>query len=289
MKARYQQVETHRQEHPVELLCRLLGISRSGYYNWRRRVPSRRQREDAQLIEQIRKEFKANRGVYGRPRMTRQLQAQGWACGQRRVGRLMKQGGLKACIRKKRRKGSSESEPRELIAPNYLAKRQAPPERVNEVWVADMTYIGTHQGWLYMAAIMDLYSRRIVGWALSTRQDSELVTGALRMAITHRRPKAGLLHHSDQGGQYTSKRYRRSLKANGMKASMSARANPYDNAAMESFFSTLKKECVRREAMSSRVEARLNVIAYVETFYNPRRLHSALDYKSPVDFETLTN
>lgn len=290
MKERYKQVQSLAGKHRVSTLCSLFGVSRSGYYQWRHRGPSHRQRVDDRLLPILKELFETYHGIYGRPRLTAELHQRGHKqYGHRRVGRLMRLNGLQARIKRSFKPQTTDSRHDNPIAQNLLGKRTAPPDRFDEVWVTDLTYISTAEGWLYMAAVMDLYSRRIVGWAFGPRITAALAMSALQMALTHRTPKKGLLHHSDRGSQYASARYRQQLEENGLKASMSRKANPYDNAFMESFFSTLKIECVHRCQFSSREEGQAEVFEYVETFYNRVRIHSALGYKNPVNFENQLN
>jgi putative transposase len=285
VSARYHEVRRLAGAHPVAVLCPLLGVSRSGYYGWRQRAPSRRQSEDAQLTVELKAAFEQSRRTYGRPRLTRALHACGHRHGQRRIGRLMRAAGL--CARSRRRFVPQTTQSRHdgPIAPNRLAQRAAPPTRPDEVWAVDMTYIETSEGWLFLAVVLDLHSRRVVGWAFAESLHTALPLAALRMALHHRRPPHGLLHHSDRGGQYASDQYRQLLSIHGLEASMSRTANPYDNAQVESFFSTLKTECLHRAAPGTRLEAQALTFDYIETFYNRTRLHSALGYQSPVDFE----
>jgi len=275
--------------HPVAVLCPLLGVSRSGYYGWRGRAPSRRQSEDAQITVELKDAFEQSRRTYGRPRLTRALCARGHRHGERRIRRLMRAEGL--CARQCRRFVPQTTQSRHdgPIAPNRLAQRAAAPTRLDEVWVVDMTYIETAEGWLFLAVVLDLHSRRVVGWAFAQSLHTALPLAALRMALCQRRPARGLLHHSDRGCQYASDQYRSLLHAHGLEASMSRTGNPYDNAAVESFFSTLKTECLHRQPPMTRLETQALVFDYLETFYNRTRLHSALGYQSPVDFENLNH
>jgi putative transposase len=282
---RYRKLQQLATAHPVAVLCPLLGVSRSGYYGWRQRAPSRRQSEDAQLTEELESAFEQSRRTYGRSRLTRALGARGHCHGERRIGRLMRAAGL--CARSHRHFVPKTTESRHdgPIAPNRLAQRAAPPTRPDEVWSVDMTYIETGEGWLFLAIVLDLHSRKVVGWAFAESLHTALPLAALRMALCQRRPARGLLHHSDRGCQYASAEYRSLLSAHGLEASMSRTGNPYDNAAVESFFSTLKTECLHRHASATRLETQAIAFDYIETFYNRERLHSALGYKSPVDFE----
>jgi len=286
--ARYEQVQTLAATHPVVVLCVLLGVSRSGYYDWRGRAPSRRQSEDAQLVTELRVAFTQSRQTYGRPRLTRVLNRGAQRYGQRRIGRLMRLAGLHARRRRSFRPQTTQSRHDGPIAPNRLAERTAPPSRPNEVWVVDLTYLPTTAGWLFLAVVLDLYSRRVIGWAFADSLHTALPLAALRMALRQRQPPRGVLHHSDRGCQYASAEYRSWLHAYGLEASMSRTGNPYDNASMESFFSTLKTEALHGPPCSP-ADTQARVFDYLVTFYNRVRLHSALGFRSPVDFENLNH
>lgn len=265
--------------------CDTLNVSRSGYHAHLRKHATPRRRQDAQLANEIRVAFTASRGTYGSPRLVHALRAKGLRHGNNRIARLMREQHLR--VRQKRRfvPRTTVADKTSPVAPNHLLKRPA-PTHLNEVWVTDITYLPTREGWLYLAAEMDLYSRRIVGW--STREDlaTELPNAALERALQTRGSKQnGLLHHSDRGCQYTSAEFRQRLKLRGITASMSRRANCYDNATMESFWATLKAECFGSTIPATRAEARSMVFDYIETFYNPMRLHSALGFQSPMAFE----
>ena len=285
MSQRYQCIEQQSAQHPVSVLCELLGVARSGYYAWRRRTPCRRQQEDARLGERIVQLFQASRRTYGRPRLVAALRAQGLRHSGRRVARLMRQQGLCARVKKRFVPRTTDSRHPEPIAPNRLAERAATVLQPDQVWVADLTYLETTEGWLYLAVVLDLASRRVVGWAFSLDLRTPLPLAALRMALAQRRPPPGLLHHSDRGVQYASAEYRAELGRHGLEASMSRSGNPYDNAACESFMSTLKVELLHRLECVDRVQTQAAVFDYIETFYNRTRLHSALGYRSPAEFE----
>jgi transposase InsO family protein len=272
-------------EHPIAALCPLLGVSRSGYYAWRaaQQNPGPRAAANRTLAQALEKQFQRSRGTYGSPRLTQALRRCGHRCGRHRVARLMRQMQLVARPRRRFRPQTTDSRHAHPVAPNRLAQRGA-PTAANQVWVADLTYLATAEGWLYLAAIMDLYSRRIVGWAFSDSLASGLVLAALRMALQHRRPPRDLLLHSDRGVQYACGAHRAELERHGLVASMSRAGNCYDNAAMESFWSSLKTE-LPLESGGSRLRVQAAVFDYIECFYNRERLHSALGYKSPVDFE----
>jgi putative transposase len=277
-------------DYPVRRLCLYLEASPSGFYDWERRQvrPCARALENQSLVQEINQIHDRSRQTYGAPRIHRELRKKGRSHGRNRVARLMKEQGLCGRQKGRYRVQTTDSNHDQPIAPNRLAeapKATAP----NQLWVADITYIETKEGWLYLAAILDLYSRKIVGWAMSERIDTPLVLHALAMALLHRRPPAKLLCHTDRGVQYASGDDRQTLDDAGLIASMSRRGNCYDNATMESFWATLKLELVYRRAFDTRAQARLQIFDYIETFYNRQRTHSALDYHSPVDFETLNN
>lgn len=279
-------------EYSIQRLCEAFEVSPSGYYDWCRRQtqPGQRQRQDQQLKTEICRIHRESRRTYGAPRIQASLRAAGQRHGRNRIGRLMREKNI--CGRQKRRYRvvTTDSRHDQPIAPNRLASVAAPkgPDRV---WVADITYVATAEGWLYMAAILDLYSRRIVGWAASERIDTALVLAAWNMALCHRQPPAGLLFHSDRGVQYASLQHRQALGIAQAIASMSRKGNCYDNAAMEAFWSTLKLELVYRQeqGFATRAAARRALFEYIEVFYNRQRLHSALGYQSPVAFENARN
>lgn len=277
-------------EYPIQMLCRSFNVSASGYYDWKQRQnqPGVRQREDEGLAVEIHRIHQKSRFTYGSPRVHHQLREEHRHHGRKRIARLMKQLGLYGRQRRRWRVQTTDSTHGEPIAPNRL-KEQPKPDAVNRVWVSDITYIPTGQGWLYLAGIMDLYSRRIVGWAMGEHLDADLVLRAWNMAVTHRHPSTGLIQHSDRGVQYACRNYRQALSSVGALASMSRRACCYDNATMESFWSTLKNELVHRSHFENPDQARTAIFDYIETFYNRTRLHSALGYKSPIDFENQNN
>ena len=277
-------------EHSILRLCGELEVSASGYYDWqtRRVCPGPRVLEDEALVQHIEQIYVQSRETYGAPRIEKELRKKGRRHGRNRVARLMKQEGLCGRQNKRYRIQTTDSNHHEPIAPNRLAeapKASAP----NQIWVADITYIQTGESWLYLAAIMDLYSRKIVGWAMGEHIDTALVLKALFMALLHRQPPASLLFHSDRGVQYASADYRGALTQAGLVASMSRKGNCYDNAAMESFWSTLKLELVYRRDFQTRAQAQSEIFDYIEVFYNRQRSHSALNYLSPIDFELQNN
>jgi putative transposase len=276
-------VAKHRGIWPVEGQCEALGISRSGFYAWRRRVPRIRACTDAAILLTIRASFVLSDSTYGVRRMLDEVRDAGHECGRERVGRLMRGAALRA--RPKRRATPTDTGVRSLhqIAPNVL-DRDFTATAPNQKWVADFTYLWTQEGWLYLAVVLDLFSRRVVGWSMQTMMTAQLVTDALLMAVW-RRGRADLLHHSDQGSQYTSDDFQWLLKDLGVTCSMSRSGNVWDNSVMESFFSTLKIERCNRRRYATRQEARADVFDYIERFYNPTRRHSTLGNVSPVAFE----
>jgi transposase InsO family protein len=272
-------------EHPIRMLCDLLGVSPSGYYRCRQQRPSPRQCEDAALTAQIAAAHQASRGTYGVPRIVEDLRAEGTRTSKRRCARLMRAVGLRGKKKHCRRPRTTDSRHAQPIAANLIAQRPA-PTGPNQSWLTDITYLETAEGWLYLAAILDLWSRRIVGWACGPTLHASLVLAALQDALKRRSPPEGLLHHSDRGSQYVDDDYIQALAAAGIVRSMSRAGNCYDNAAMESFWSTLKTDTGLDESLpTSRRNTELAVFDYIETFYNPTRRHSSLGYLSPVAFE----
>jgi transposase InsO family protein len=277
-------------QHPIRRLCRTFEVSASGYYDWcaRQTSPGPRARQNAQLREQILIIYQHSRQTYGSPRIQEALAKAGRAHGRNRIARLMRQQGLCGRTRRRFRVMTTDSHHDYPIAPNRLADLPT-PTAPNRIWVADITYIPTAEGWLYLAAIMDLCSRRIVGWAMDQTIHTQLVLSAWNMALTQRQPASKLILHSDRGCQYASAEFRRALAQTHTLASMSRKACCYDNAAMESFWSTLKLELVYRSEFHTRAQARQAIFDFIETFYNRTRLHSSLNYLSPVDFENQNN
>jgi transposase InsO family protein len=274
------------QHYPIKDVCAALRVPRSSYYAWRNRRPSPRALENQWLRENLSRLFAANRQVYGSPRLTVCLQRQGFPCSRNRVARHLRALNLKARQKRAFKPKTTDANHPHPIAPNRLADTPK-PQSPNQVWVVDITYIFTAHGWLYLAAVMDLFSRKIVGWATADHLKTSLVQTALLQAAQARSPQAGLLHHSDRGCQYASHDYRLLLSSLKALPSMSSTGNCYDNAAMESFWSTLKTECLYTKDFQTHYQARLAIFDYIETFYNPKRLHSALGYQSPVDFERI--
>jgi putative transposase len=275
-------IAKHRGIWPVAWMCDALGVSRSGFFAWLRRPPSDRAQSDAVIGARVRDSFVQSDRTYGARRVWRDVLAEGFSCGLHRIERLMRQNALRA--RPRRRRLPMDAGVKSAIAPNIL-DRQFEAAQPNQKWVADFTYIWTAEGWLYVAAVLDLYSRRIVGWSMSSTMTTHFVTEALMMALWRRGKPDALLHHSDQGSQYTSEQFQRLMIDHGVSCSMSRSGNCWDNAAMESFFSTLKTERIARKTYRTRDEAKADVFDYIERFYNPRRRHSTLGYLSPIAFE----
>lgn len=282
---RFRFIEDHRGRFPVTRMCKELDVSPSGYYAWRDRPPSAREMANQELFQRIEAVYHDSDGTYGSPRIHCELQEQGVACSKNRIARLMRLRGLKPkqvrCY-----KSTTKRNKAHRAAPNLL-QRDFSAERPDHKWLTDITYIPTGEGWLYLAAILDLYSRRIVGWAMAERMTSALTIRALEMAIRQRQPGDGLIHHSDQGSQYTDSTYQALLKDHGIQVSMNGVGTWYDNAPMESFFGTLKSELVHHRVYHTREQARPDLFFYIEAFYNRRRRHSSLGYLSPEAYERL--
>ena len=282
---KYAFIAAHQHEFPIKRMCEVLCVSESGYYAWRKREPSQRRREDEALGKQIEDAYSKNREVYGSPRIHAELKEQGMHCGRKRVARLMRERGINAKPRRRKMK-TTDSQHNNPVAPNLL-NRDFTADAPNTTWVADITGIQTREGWLYLAAIVDIFSRLVVGWAMGKERDEYLVTKAGVMALEQRHPRAGLMHHSDRGSQYTSQGYLALLQGHGIQVSMSRKGDCYDNALMESFFGTLKEECVEHQTYQTRAEARTSVFEYIQVFYNRQRKHSSLGYVSPITYEQM--
>ncbi len=267
----------------MTVMCCALEVSVSGFYAWRKRKPSQRSREDAELAGKIKTAFQSHRCVYGSPRIHAELHAQGWNCARKRVARLMQELDLVA-KRPRHPTVTTKSEEGAAVAPNLL-QQDFHADQPNQKWASDTTSIWTQEGWLYLAVVLDLFSRMVVGWAMAALQDATLVGCALQMALARRRPQAGLLHHSDRGSTSTSQSYLALVEQNGMVPSMSRTANCYDNAATESFFHSIKGESLDHESFQTRAQARNSIFDSRETFYHRTRRHSTLQYLSPVEFE----
>lgn len=277
-------ISNHQSEYAVEIMCRALRVSVSGYYAWRTRTPSQHAQEDAKLLAEIRAIHQASRGLYGSPRIHAALEQGGIQVSRKRVARLMREAGIHSQRRGRRRIRTTDSDHQRPVAPNLL-DRDFAADAPNQKWVGDILGIWTDEGWLYVATLLDTFARRIVGLAMSEFRDEPLVEASLRMALGQRVLNGPLIHHTDRGSQYTAGDYLACLKAYGVSVSMSGKGDPYDNAMAESFFSTLRAECIELQRFVTRREARLAVFEYIMVFYNRQRLHSALGYCSPVDFE----
>lgn len=280
---RFAFIERHRAEFNIRRMCHLLTVSVSGYYAWRNRSVSEREMANQKLVLKIKEVHNQSRRRYGSPRVYKALRAQGYRCNHKRVERLMRLNDIRARP-SKRYQVTTQSNHAHPVAPNVLG-RNFKAERPNEKWLSDITYIPTAEGWLYVAGIIDLYSRKIVGWAMDKSMTSDLVCNAFKMAITNRQPKSGLLHHSDRGSQYAATPYQALLKQHRCTVSMSRKGNCWDNAPMESFFATLKNELTHHQVYQTRAEAKSDIFAFIEGFYNRQRLHSSLDYQCPEQFE----
>jgi putative transposase len=275
-----------RQRYPINVLCRALMLSRGGYYTWLRDDGGKRLHRDTQLLKEIQRIHTKHKRRYGSPRIYRELRDEDISCSKERIERLMRDDGLRG-KQKRKYKVTTDSKHHLPVAPNVLAGRFS-WERPDQAWVGDITYIPTEEGWLYLAVLLDLFSRRIVGWAMDKSMTRHLPLRALKMAVQRRRPSKGLIHHTDRGSQYASADYRAFVDANGMVCSMSAKGRCYDNAVAESFFHSLKVELVYGQRFNSREDAMSAIFNYMEVYYNTMRRHSALDYVSPTDYEKIT-
>jgi putative transposase len=276
-------IEAEKASHSIPLLCKLLGVSRSGYYAWRNRPPSKRARFDAVLSEKIETIHRNSRATYGAPRVHAELRAIGIRCGRKRVARLMRQAKLRGCLRGRRMKTTHRISLRQA-APDLVGRNFSSVEP-DRLWVADITYVRSREGFIYLAFILDVCSRKVVGWSMATHLRAELVVDALQMAIARRKPAPGLVHHSDRGAQYTSLSFGKRLEDKGLVPSMGRSGSAHDNALAESFVATLKTELLYRSSWPTRQVARTAIFEYIEGFYNTRRRHSALGYLSPAEFE----
>ena len=279
---KYEFISDHCSGLRVEMMCRALKVSRSGYYAWADRGPSRREQTNQQLLVKIKRSYDDSRQLYGSPRVTVDLRESGETCNRKRVARLMRLNGL-AAKTKRRFRITTNSRHNHAAAPN-LVNQEFTAGKPGQLWTSDITYLWTKAGWLYLSVVLDVYNRQIVGWAMSERLNRQLVIASLQQAMNRRSPTENLIFHSDQGSQYTSDEFRQLLHNHGILASNSGRGNCYDNAITETFFHTLKTELVYFENYQTREEARLSVFEYIEVFYNRQRRHSALGYKSPIDF-----
>ena len=284
---RYLCIDRCRDQYPIRMMCRVLKVSKSGYYAWRTRPESARAKTDRELTRVIRRLHGESNGVYGSPKIREELKDEGYHYGRHKVARLMRIAGLSGCP-KRRFRVTTKRDPSHPVANNLLAQDFA-TDAPNQRWAADITYLATNQGWLYLAVVMDLYSRRIVGWSMNRWINRHLVIDALRMALDARQPAGALIHHSDRGAQYTSDDFRDELDKHGIQCSMSGRGNCYDNAVVESFFGLLKRERVNRVRYRTRDEAKADVFDYIEVFYNRKRRHGYLGNISPAAFEKQTS
>ncbi len=281
--SRYRFIRAERATYPITILCRVLHVARSAYYAWARRGVSARTTADEALAQQVAAAHARSRRTYGAPRIHAELRAQGTRCARKRVARLMRAAGLTGCHRR-RRVRTTVADPTRPPAPNLVA-RAFTASAPNRLWIGDITYVATQEGWLYLAVLVDVASRRVVGWAMADHLRAELALDALTMALRARRPGAGLVHHTDRGGQYTAATYRAALAARGITCSMSRAGECLDNAMAESFFATLKAELVDTKAWPTRAAARLAIFEWLEVWYNRQRRHSALGYHAPVAYE----
>ena len=277
-------IDAHKDQWPVRLLCETLEVSPASYYAWRQRPPSAQQQRHAALLVEIRAIHAEVKQRYGSPRLHAELNARGHACCVNTVAKLMRDNDIRAKTARRFRVRTTDSDHDLPVADNLL-DRQFDPPAANEVWLADITYIPTREGWLYLAAVEDLFSRRVVGWAMADHMDSRLVVDALELAVQRRLPGEGLLSHSDRGSQYASQHYQALLARHGIVCSMSRKADCWDNAPMESFFASLKKELIHGADFATRAEARAAICEYIEVFYNNQRRHSSLGYVSPAEYE----
>jgi len=277
-------VKEHRRTWPAGVICRVLGVTRSGFFAWLKREPSLRQRRREQLVRKIKAVHQQNRGLYGSPRVHRALLIDGQRVSRNTVAKLMRQERIRAKTKRRFVPRTTDSTHQQPVAPNLLDLNftaSAPDCK----WAADITYIPTDEGWLYLAAVLDLFSRKVVGWAMADRLQTDLVSDAMQMALEHRQPSEGLLHHSDRGVQYASDDYQQLLARHGICVSMSGKGDCWDNAVMESFWATLKTELVHQQRYQTRQQAKASIFEYIEVFYNRKRLHSSLGYVSPESFE----
>lgn len=281
---RYAFIERHRTVWPIVIQCEVLRVSRSGFYSWRKRPPSVTATRRAALTQEVREVHRLSRETYGAVRVHQALGQRGTKCDLKTVTKVMREAGIRSKTSRKFRVTTTDSNHPHPVAQNVLA-RDFTAEKANQKWVADITYIATLEGWLYLAAVLDLFTRKVVGWSMSERIDSRLAVDALEMAVSRQLPEVGLIAHSDRGVQYASEHYQRTLTTHGIECSMSRRGDCWDNAPAESFFATLKKELVHHEVYETRTEARASLFEYIEVFYNRQRLHSSLGYVSPTDFE----
>lgn len=280
---RYSFIAEHQDQWPVSVQCEVLKVSRSGFYAWRTREPSQTEQRQIEMTRQIQEIHQASRQTYGAPRVHAELLARGTPCNRKTIAKYMKQARIQANSVRRFRVTTTDSNHRQPVAPNVV-DRQFSPSRKNETWAGDVTYISTKEGWLYLAVVEDLFTREIVGWAMSSENDSRLVVDALQMGLSQCCPGENLVAHSDRGVQYASEHYQRLLKKHGITCSMSRKGNCWDNAPVESFFATLKKELVHHQNYATRAEARQSLFDFIEVFYNRKRRHSGIGYLIPAKF-----
>lgn len=280
---KYRFISENLREYPRGLSCRILGVSRTGYYQWQKRRYKQKRLKEAKYLLLIRKHYRLSRGRYGLLRLTREIRREGHLINKKRIYRLMRKHGIFSRTKKKF-KVTTKQNYAATVSPN-LINGCFEAERFNQIWTSDITYIWTKEGWMYLAVILDVYNREIIGWSVNQKATADLVLNALRMAINNRKPSEGIIFHSDRGSQYTSNRFRNVLNHYGFLQSMSGKGNCYDNAITESFFSTLKKELVYLTSFETRDQAATEIFEFIEIFYNRKRLHSALDYHSPIEFK----
>lgn len=283
---RFEFIHAEKVNFPIRVMCSVLEVSPAGYYAWCKRGKSDRQLDNEELVDSIKMIHARSRETYGSPRIHQELIKYGVNVGVNRVARLMQENNIKVLPKRGYRVSTTNSDPANAVTPNTL-DRDFTATAINQKWVTDVTFVNTEEGWLYLAAIIDIFNREIVGWGMSDKNDTELTLSALDMALLKHSPPRGLLHHSDRGSNYTCKAYRAALKAHGIECSMSRRANCWDNAVAESFFATLKKELIHKFIYSTREEATSAIFEYIEVFYNRIRIHSVLNYLSPVEFREL--
>jgi putative transposase len=282
----YRLIDAEKASYPISLLCRVLGVSRSGYYDWKDRLPSKRDRENAALTEKIRQIHNRSRQIYGYPRVHAELRALGVRCSRKRVARLMRKAGLRGCPRSRKKRTTRRD--KHAVCALDLVKRNFCAIAPDKLWTADITYVHTQEGFVYLAFILDVYSRKVVGWSMASHLRTELVVDALEMALWRRKPEAGLIHHTDRGAQYTALSFGKRLEEAGIIASMGRTGSALDNAISESFVASLKSELLYRHRFLSREAARTAVFDYIEGFYNRVRRHSSLGYMSPSEYEQAT-
>lgn len=284
-KARFEFIDEHRDEFGVSAMCRVLGVTRQGYYQWLARPASAHDLRDAELAGEVARVYEGGRRVYGAPKVFMKLRSEGVRTSRKRVARLMRENGMRGVTRACAKRPTGEKRASRQDSHEDLVRRDFSADGPNEAWFADITYVRTRQGWLYLAVVMDVWSRMIVGWSMGPRITAELADDALRMAIARRRPAAGCIHHSDHGAQYVSLLLGKTMRDNGIRPSMGAISSPWDNAVTESLMGVIKSECVHARTFDSREQAALEIFDYIECFYNRVRIHSAIGWMSPADYE----